>query len=154
AAPLGGGAVRHRHGRRVRARRVPAGSRGGTEPTGRAMSLNLPALDVPARLPRLRARFGEAGIDALLVTRLPNVPYLTGFTGPAGMLLVRPTEAVLVTDGRYEQQAGEQLHAAGARATVEIAPTESAQRGVLVRAVSEVVRLGLESHGITWARQR
>ena len=42
----------------------------------------LPAMDVAGRRrPAARARFADAGIDALLVTRLANVRYLTGFTG-------------------------------------------------------------------------
>ena len=33
-------------------------------------------------------------VDAVLVTRLPNVRYLTGFTGSSGQILVTPSEAV------------------------------------------------------------
>ena len=54
----------------------------------------LPALDVAGRIDRLRElifsgeageapEFPEAGIDALFVTRLVNIRYLTGFTGSA-----------------------------------------------------------------------
>ncbi len=76
----------------------------------------LPAMDVAGRLPRLRERFADAGIDALLVTRLPNVRYLTGFTGSAAMVLVTATDALLVTDGRYKDQSAEQIAASGADA--------------------------------------
>jgi hypothetical protein len=48
----------------------------------------LPRMDVAARADRLRARFDEAAVDALLVTHLPNIRYLTGFTGSAALLLV------------------------------------------------------------------
>ena len=44
-------------------------------------------------------------LDALLITHLPNIRYLTGFTGSAGLLVVRPTESVLITDFRYAVQA-------------------------------------------------
>ena len=37
----------------------------------------LPTMDVAGRIPRVRERFAGAGIEALLVTRLPNVQYLT-----------------------------------------------------------------------------
>ena len=50
--------------------------------------MNLPAMDVAARIPRVRGLLPDQRVDALLVTRLPNVRYLTGFTGSAGMLLV------------------------------------------------------------------
>ncbi len=111
-------------------------------------------MDVGSRVPRLREAFGGAGIDALLVTRAPNVRYLTGFTGSAGIALVGADEPCFVTDGRYATQATEQLADAGVRARIEIAPTSGAQREVLVGALSGVERLGLEAHGVTWAQQR
>ncbi|HEX4529813.1 MAG TPA: aminopeptidase P family N-terminal domain-containing protein, partial [Acidimicrobiia bacterium] len=43
-------------------------------------------MDVAGRVARVRDRFDEAGVDALLVTHLPNVRYLTGFTGSSAML--------------------------------------------------------------------
>jgi Xaa-Pro aminopeptidase len=114
----------------------------------------LPPMDVAGRAPRLRARIAAAGVDALLVTRLPNVRYLTGFTGSAGTLLVGPDGLLVVTDGRYETQVGEQLAAAGVDARVEIGRTQAEQLDRLEEAVAPVARLGLEAHGITWAEQR
>src|SRR4051794_12221843 len=113
-------------------------------------------MDVAGRIARLRASFGTAEIDALLVTRLPNVRYLTGFTGSAGMLLVLAESAVFVTDGRYREQANEQLGGAGIEAAVEIGATQAAQRDSFVAAVTSQTpaRLGLESEGVTWAQQR
>src|SRR5581483_6224212 len=64
----------------------------------------LPPLETAARLGRLRSAFEPAGCDVLLVTNLANVRYLTGFTGSAGMLLVRGENALLTTDGRYRTQ--------------------------------------------------
>jgi Xaa-Pro aminopeptidase len=113
-------------------------------------------MDVGSRLDRFRAGFDAAGIDALLVTRLPNVRYLAGFTGSAGMLLVTAADALFVTDGRYRDQASEQLAAAGVDARVAIGTTQAAQREVMSAAVADtgVGRLGLEAHGVTWAQQR
>ncbi|MCL4866200.1 MAG: Xaa-Pro peptidase family protein [Gemmatimonadales bacterium] len=64
----------------------------------------------PDRLAALRARVEAAGLDALLVTHLPNIRYLTGFSGTAGLLLVGPGRAVLITDFRYESQAAQEVH--------------------------------------------
>ena len=48
------------------------------------------------------------GADALLVTHLPNVRYLTGFSGTAGILVLETGgEAVLITDSRYLSQSRE-----------------------------------------------
>jgi Xaa-Pro aminopeptidase len=57
------------------------------------------------RRERLRARFGDLGADAALVTRLVNVRYLTGFTGSNAAVLLTADHTVLATDGRYTTQA-------------------------------------------------
>jgi Xaa-Pro aminopeptidase len=117
---------------------------------------SLPPMDVASRIGRVRARLDEAGAEALLVTRMPNLRYLTGFTGSAGMLLVLPGDALFVTDGRYQEQSAEQLAANGVAARVEIGATQAAQRDALAAAVAGagVARLGLEADGVTWGQQR
>ncbi len=113
----------------------------------------LAALDVGSRLGRLQQRLADATIDALLVTKLANVRYLTGFTGSAGILLVTGAGARFVTDGRYTQRAQEELDAAGAHADIEIGLTGAIQREILVRGVEKGSRLGLEENSVTWAQQ-
>jgi len=61
------------------------------------------------RLAALRQRMAGATVEALLVTHLANIRYLTGFSGTAGLLLVDPGRAVLVTDFRYEVQASREV---------------------------------------------
>ena len=56
---------------------------------------------VGARLARVRAAARAAGVDTLVVTHLPNVQYLTGFTGTAGAVIVLPRTCFLVVDFRY-----------------------------------------------------
>jgi Xaa-Pro aminopeptidase len=57
----------------------------------------------------LRLEALGAAIDApLLVSKAPNLRYLTGFTGSSGWMLVRPGgAATFVTDGRYGELAAE-----------------------------------------------
>jgi Xaa-Pro aminopeptidase len=57
-------------------------------------------------------RLAEAlqDIDLLLVTNLVNVRYLTGFTGSNGMAVVGRDVRRFITDFRYVEQAGEQVH--------------------------------------------
>jgi Xaa-Pro aminopeptidase len=45
------------------------------------------------------------GLAGLIVQSLPNIRYLTGFTGSAGLCVVRREGTVLVTDFRYASQA-------------------------------------------------
>ena len=54
---------------------------------------NLPPMDVPSRLPKLReALFGgdapTAQCDTFIVTNLTNIRWLSGFSGSAGILVV------------------------------------------------------------------
>jgi Xaa-Pro aminopeptidase len=114
----------------------------------------LAPLDIAPRLGRLQAQLDDAGIDALLVTKLANVRYLTGFTGSAATLLVTRDGAVFVTDGRYTQRSKEELGAAGVDVNIQIGITASEQRSALVAAVPVGNRLGLEAHNVTWAQQR
>lgn len=93
---------------------------------------------------------GAADLDAMLVTDLVNVRYLSGFTGSAGALLVyadnwagdRP--ALLATDGRYRTQAARQ--APDLPVAIERA---GASHLVAQAAAAGVRRLGFEGHVVT-----
>jgi Xaa-Pro aminopeptidase len=76
-------------------------------------------MDYPARQMRLAAELRSAHIDAVLVTHMANIRYLCGFSGSAGMLLVhggRVLKLTFFTDGRYTQQAAEEVK--GARVVI------------------------------------
>jgi Xaa-Pro aminopeptidase len=72
------------------------------------------------RLAALRSAIDAAQLDALLVSSLPNIRYLSGFSGSSALLLVTAAEAVLLTDFRYSLQANSE---AGTVARVIIEPT-------------------------------
>ena len=61
------------------------------------------------RVDRLVALLGECELDALVVTNLLNVRYLSGFTGTNGACVVTPDERLFFTDFRYVEQAREQV---------------------------------------------
>ena len=73
----------------------------------------LKPLAVAGRIDRLRAALPTASLDALVVTNLTNVRYLTGFTGSAAVAVITEDAVLLATDGRYRTQAAEQIEAAG-----------------------------------------
>lgn len=110
---------------------------------------SMPAMDVGGRLPRLRQAIESSGCDALLVTKLEHLRYLTGFSGSAGMMLVDGNSALFVTDGRYRDQAGAQLASAGV--DVEIAVSDArGQLDALAAAARSVRRVGLEATSVSW----
>ena len=53
------------------------------------------------RLQRLEASLAGHELDALLVTNLINVRYLTGYSGSNGAVIARPGGSVFLTDFRY-----------------------------------------------------
>ncbi len=55
----------------------------------------------------LSKRLEQDELDLFIVSSRPNLRYLTGFSGE-GIGLVSPSEAVLITDRRYEVEAGEE----------------------------------------------
>ncbi|HZD47902.1 MAG TPA: aminopeptidase P family protein, partial [Silvibacterium sp.] len=65
-----------------------------------------------SRLRALRRTMAGQGIEALLVTHLPDVLYLCGFTGSNAALVVTAKKAALFTDGRYTTQAREETQSA------------------------------------------
>ncbi|OLC05975.1 MAG: hypothetical protein AUH78_08590 [Gemmatimonadetes bacterium 13_1_40CM_4_69_8] len=87
------------------------------------------------------------GLDALLVTALPNVRYLTGFSGSAALVVVTKADTLLVTDFRYDEQA---VAEAGAVARVVVERTSAWDR--LFRELAGFGTLewiGYEAHALT-----
>ena len=74
-------------------------------------------MDFRARKKKAMGAAVAAGVDALLVTHLPDVRYLTGFTGSNAAVVLTGGKAVLFTDGRYTAQA--KAEAPGTRVVIE-----------------------------------
>jgi Xaa-Pro aminopeptidase len=69
-----------------------------------------------SRAERLEGAVAERALDALLVTDLVNVRYLTGYTGSNGLALVAPGSRRFVTDFRYASQVEREVPDEWARA--------------------------------------
>ena len=66
------------------------------------------ASDYARRREGLHSKLEEFRLDAFLTSALPNVHYLSGFTGSNAALLISTERALLFTDPRYETQAPQQ----------------------------------------------
>jgi Xaa-Pro aminopeptidase len=64
---------------------------------------------MPHRIPRVQARLDDIEATAILLTSSPDIRWACGFTGSNGVLLVGPDEAHFLTDGRYREQAREEV---------------------------------------------
>src|ERR1700686_568312 len=69
-------------------------------------------MDFLARQQQLRNQLPANRVDALLISHLPNIRYLCGFTGSAGFLLVDEAGSVFFTDVRYDTQARDEVRGA------------------------------------------
>lgn len=107
------------------------------------MSSAFPVPPYTARLAALRDGLARTDVDALLVSSLPNIRYLTGFSGSNALVLVTAKDLVLLTDFRYATQVE---HEVVAHATVRIEPS-SLWTGAfaVVPTLSGVERIGFES---------
>ena len=107
-----------------------------------------PARPMPyaTRRERLRRHLHEHDLDALLVTGLINVTYLSGLTSSNAALLLGAEAAddALATDGRYATQAGEQ-----APDLPLVVDRQCAAALVRRAAAAGAHRLGFEPHHVT-----
>ena len=98
-----------------------------------------------SRLASLQRALTSAKLDAILITHLPNIRYLTGFTGSNGLLLVQKGKAHFFTDGRYTEQAAQEVQ--GAKVTIP--------KGSLIQAAAPHIRtakLGYEADRLSVAQ--
>ncbi|MEO7125810.1 MAG: Xaa-Pro peptidase family protein [Nakamurella sp.] len=138
---------------------IPDTSSSGTPSAGTASYFGVSATDQARRRAALRNKIIADHLDALLVTDLINIRYLTGFTGSNAALLIAATRDdadLLVTDSRYEIQAGEEapdlplkIERACDIAAAVHAGTEYAATGQVA-----ALRLGFEEHLMTVARHQ
>ncbi len=61
-------------------------------------------MDFEGRRGKLSVRLRREGLAGILIRHLPNIRYLTGFTGSEASLIVTTDQSLLLSDGRYEQQ--------------------------------------------------
>ncbi len=104
-------------------------------------------MDHQLRRRALGARLDDLGVDALLVTRLVNVRYLTGFTGSNAQVLVSAADAAFLTDGRYGEQSRREVP------DVERHTYTQHYRDLLAGRVAStgIARLGFESDDVSVA---
>jgi Xaa-Pro aminopeptidase len=65
-----------------------------------------------ARQNKLREQLAGSRLDAYLISHLPNIRYLCGFTGSAGVFLMEERGSTFFTDFRYDAQAHDEVKGA------------------------------------------
>ncbi len=91
------------------------------------------------RLICLKEKISAEEVDALLVTKIPNVTYFSGFRGDSTALFIGENFLKLITDGRYMNQARQQ--------TKNFALVEQTE-GLYKKIVEEIKSSGCKKIGI------
>jgi Xaa-Pro aminopeptidase len=111
-------------------------------------------MNFAARQKKLREYLATTRFDALLISHLPNIHYLCGFTGSAGFLLLEEAGTFFFTDVRYDTQA---------RAEVKVAKVIVARKTVLAELAEHLrsrhpksrgVAIGVEAEHMTLAEKK
>lgn len=94
------------------------------------------------------ARLREVIEAPLLITFLPNIRYLSGFTGSNAFVLVTADRFVFITDGRYAELGARLM---GVIEGGELVTYRSGLVDVLVEQFAGQESVGLEAHDVNWA---
>ena len=107
--------------------------------------MKLSPVTVGARLTHVRENLRSAHLDALLVTHLPNLRYLTGFSGSAGAAVLLPRACLLLVDFRYVTAANDLASALNGLVTIETFERSYDEAIVEVLRRERCVRIGIEA---------
>lgn len=105
------------------------------------------SIDYAERRTKLLRHLKKAEIPALLVTNPVNVSYLTGFTGDDSYLFLSPKDRIILSDGRFEEQLGQECP----ELTLEIRRPPTSMTALLEKVFSATKcgKVGIESAAIT-----
>ena len=96
-------------------------------------------MDHETRIKRVRESLSANNAEALLVTDLANVRYLTGFSGSNGQVLITQDTAVFMSDTRYAARAADMVQGA------EVCIYGHRMSDALKERLDGVSRLGIEA---------
>lgn len=105
-------------------------------------------MDILNRLSYLQYNIVKRGLDGLVITKLPNVRYLSGFTGSEALILLCKDRPIFLTDFRYIEQA--QGECKGLEIVERKKPPMKALGGLVKKLGLKV--LGFESEALSYAQ--
>ncbi|MBI5760102.1 MAG: aminopeptidase P family protein [Planctomycetales bacterium] len=102
------------------------------------------------RRQKLVAGLKATEVEAMLVTNVTNVTYLTGFSGDSSFLLIGRRLAILISDGRYEIQLGDECPELETYIRPPSEKIENAAGNVLTS--TKLKKVGIEADEVTVAQ--
>ena len=115
-----------------------------------------PSRALSARQQTVRGELTSRGLDALVVTSLSNILYLTNFTGSAAILVLTADRLFFITDFRYLTVLDEARGTAHESPGTEVVTVEGSYDATLARllAAHPFRRIGFEAAHLTVDRYR
>lgn len=115
-----------------------------------------PSRALERRHQALRQALASLGLDALAITSLPNVLYLTNFTGSSAILVVTADRVLFLTDFRYLTVVEESRGTAWECPELDLVRVEGSYDSALAAALAAlpVRRVGFEAANLTVSRHR
>ena len=112
-----------------------------------------PTASLSARLQSVRRRLIELELDALVVTALPNILYLTNFSGSSAIVVVTAERLLFLTDSRYVTIVADMRGGPYACPRLELVEVEGSYDARLARVLGAVgARCGFEAAHLTVSR--
>lgn len=110
-------------------------------------------MNLAHRARRVQERLSSTtNTDALLISNITNIRWLTGFTGSNGWVVLDPHGLTLITDGRYGQQAARQMAAAGVDGKVLVGATSPMVMEHIAKTCNRFRRVAFEAAHVTFAQ--
>lgn len=100
-----------------------------------------------ARLTSLRNLLRSQRLDALVVSFIPHIRYLTGFTGSNAICLITESDQILVTDPRYETQVRKEVK----KFRILIGNGSLLEELQSVKIFTKRIRVGFQSEHLSYA---
>lgn len=116
------------------------------------MLVSLPPVSVGTREARAQVAVAETNADAMIVTGLSNIRWLTGFAGSNATVLLADDRITLFTDSRYADRAPRELTEAHSSAEIVIARADLGAR--IAERLDGASAVALEAEYVTWMQQR
>ena len=113
-----------------------------------------PSRALERRLHTTRTALGALGLDALVVTSLPNILYLTNFTGSSAIAVLTADRLHFLTDFRYVTTVQETQAGASACPGLELIRVEGSYDAALARLLASwpAPKIGFEAAHLTVSR--
>ena len=101
----------------------------------------------------LEATIKTEGVDVILITSLPNVRYLCGFTGSSGAMAFAHRKWRFFTDGRYTEQAKREINSATIQVSSK-APALAAMQWVAEQIKRRKSVIGVEGEHVSFSTEK